>query len=512
MINSAELIGEDPRSSKLKPITSWQRTGLVEPGTSGPGCAVSCIYCNQIAMDSVDGERQAPYLSGMVDAGVSINTRMYVGHRLDKVISSEQILLELAQWPLYTPDTPVILENFNDPGNDWIATAGLAKSLVERGHKAAIAFITKMGIKSHEVNALVDVQKHGANLVAIVTYTNMPKEIEPASSRVRLNTIRRLSEAGIPVVVSMRPLIRGVNDSQANIDMVLNQVAPYATCIIVGGLFVFEKFTLDAFIQAGYPLDDFYRQQIYSPAKTMAMGYKEIVRSRVAELGLDLLVHNHTSCAIAQVMTSHYDTPTSDRFAHWISPRGLEFDDDCAHCPTEQKSICVIDQQQQLADVVEKAKSALKKLGYPTVNVIPSINLPNTILIENGILTFEELTFVKEACRWYVDNLPNPAGMYHRLSQALAESMQLDIRNYLVGMLLLGQEWHIIIRKNDKSKEVQLIEKWIRSHSRHRCHVLLLEDLQLQGLEQTAKQFIEKSHGLQADEVITAEVIRLFSA
>ncbi|MEX0896358.1 MAG: hypothetical protein WDZ94_05520 [Patescibacteria group bacterium] len=499
-----------PNNQELKPTQLWQKTGAVEPGTLGPGCAVGCIYCNQIAMDTVDGEKNAPYLSGMVDGGLSINTRSYIGSDLEKYITVDNLLAELKKWPLYTPESPVILENFNDPGNDWLATAELATRLTtEQNHRAAISFITKMGIKPHEIIALQNAQAAGARLIGIVTYTNMPTAIESSSSKVRLSTIQRLKEAGIPVIVSMRPMIKGINDSRENIDTVLQQVAPYADTIIVGGLFVFEEFTLDAFEQAGYPLDESYSDQIYSPAKVMKGQYKEIVRERAEELEIPAIVHNHTSCAISHIMTDHYKTPTSDRFTHWISPKGLEFDDDCAHCPEEQKQHCAVDAAQTVEAVIEKAQEVLTRLGYADTKLSQSLDVPNTILIQDSILTFEEIASIKEGCRWYVDNLPDARGMHQRTVQALTEDMSEDVSSLLAGMTLIGQEWHIFVRRGSRSSaEVDLIQKWIRSRSRHRAHIMTVEILEAQ-FETVSQLLIQKSHGLQSEDAITHELKRL---
>lgn len=464
-------------------------------------------------VDPGTGDRVAPYLSGMVDGGLSINTRLYVGNKLDRYVPPSILLEEIKKWPLYTPSSPVILENFNDPGNDWLATAELATGLVrELGHKSAIAFITKMGIKPQEVAALKAAQLGGANIIGIVTYSNLPQAIEPSSSRVRLSTIKRLSEAGIPVIVSMRPIIKGLNDSPENIDLVLQQVAPYADIVIAGGLFVFEQFTIDAFAEADYPLDPSYSDQIYAPEKVMRDGFKELVRSRAEVLKLPIVVQNHTSCAISQIMTDFYGIPTSDRFAHWIRPRGLRFNDDCAHCPPHQKALCETDAQQDVEQVIQKAKLVLEKLGYYDLKIVKSINVPNTILVEGAVLLFDELTAIKESCRWFVDNLPNYEGMKLRINEALKNDMHLAPRDHVIDIMLIGQEWHVIIKQGNLSNaDIELMEKWIRSRSRHRARVIAIEDIQNGNLQEMIDQVVADSSGLQDPEDLTNKINTLFA-
>lgn len=514
-LNRQEIFGGHNQIPVLRPDRHWIRTGLVKPGETGPGCAVNCIYCNQTAMD-VDpetGDRTASYLSAGVDGGLSINSRLYVGDRLDRYIPHKVLLEEIKKWPLYTPNSPVILENFNDPGNDWLATAGLATGLVrELGHESAIAFITKMGIKPREVVALKAAQLGGANLIGIITYSNLPQAIEPSSSRVRLNTIKRLSEAGIPVVVSMRPIIKGLNDSPENIDLVLRQVAPYADIIIAGGLFVFEQFTIDAFAKAGYPLDSSYSDQIYAPEKVMRDGFKELARSRAEALGIPVTVQNHTSCAISEIMTRFYSTPTSDRFAHWIRPRGLQFNDDCAHCPPDQKALCEADAQQDVEQVIQKAKLALERLGYPDLEIVESIDVPNTILVKDAVLLFDELTAIKESCRWFVDNLPNYEGMKLRINGALESDMHLVPRDHMIDIMLIGQEWHVIVKQGDLSNaDIELMEKWIRSRSRHRARIITIESIQNGNLQEMMDQVIANSRNLQDPEDLKSKINALFA-
>lgn len=509
------VIGKSPDDHSLKPRTAWQSTGLIESGEAGAGCAVKCIYCNQKGMDiDANGERKPPYLSGMVDGGLSINTRIYSDDKLSQTLSPEDLISAIESWPLYTPQSPVILENFNDPGNNWKGVAEVAKMLVGHfEHEAPIAFITKMGIKDADVAALVEAQLLGAKLVGIVTYSNMPKKIEPSSSQVRLGTMRRLKEAGIPVIVSMRPITKGINDSQENIDLVLNQVAPYADVVIVGGLFVFEQFTIDAFRDAGYPLDESYSDQIYSPQKVMKEGYKKIVRIRAQQIQPDLLVHYHTSCAIVTAANKRYDDTRSDRFTHWVSPTGLQFDHDCAHCPTDQMELCKQDAAQPIETVIDNARSVLDRLGYPDLKLVPSYDVSHTLLLDGAVLTFEEIAAIKEGCHWYVDNLPNAAGMHLRMTEALSEDMQLDPKKVVAGMFLVGQEWHIVIRDAELNADgnIELIEKWIRSRSRHRARVLRLTDIKNGDSDAMISALTEKSHGLQSAAEITRSILSLRS-
>lgn len=98
------------------------------------------------------------------------------------------------------------------------------------------------------------------------------------------------------------------------------------------------------------------------------------------------------------------------------------------------------------------------------------------------MVTFEELTSLKEGWGWYVDKLPNAAGMYLRLSEVLHKDMNLDPSKFIVGMMLVGEEWHIVVRSAQLTdSEVELMEKWILSRSRHRARVIKLDEVKAGG-------------------------------
>jgi len=460
---------------ELNPSRDWQDTGLVNPGETGPGCAVNCIYCNQMGMDVGAEGNMSPILSGMVDGGLSINTRLYVGSKLQKKVTLEQVERALHDWPLYTQKSPLLLENFNDPGNNWQELVFLVEMLMNTfHHQGPIAFITKMGIKESEAKRLGDLKESGAKLIGIVTYSNMPQKIENSSSHVRLKTIQRLHQVGLPVIVSIRPLIRGINDSPENIKLILNQISGYADGVMAGGLFVFDNFTFSAFEKAGYPLDDFYKQDGYPPAKKMASGYKELVMSLMTELKHPSTFFYHTSCAIATIANLKYANQEPDRLTHWIEPTGQRFGACCSKCPMEQKQICQSACKTPQEEIVTHAKTALSRLGYINADTVLSTDVPNTILVVNHALTFDELLHVKECCGWDVLNLPTSDQMVYKIFEAIASDATMnrpDLLKNIIRVELIGQQWFITVGGVEQNL-AKLMEKWIRGRSRHRAHII----------------------------------------
>lgn len=498
---------EDPRkglpstSVQLRPIEGWQMTGLVQPGENGPGCPVGCIYCNQMGMDTDrDGMRVAGYLSLSVDGGISLNTRLQVGNKVDRQISPTELLGRLKEYPYYNPDSSLILENFNDPGIDWEQTAVLIDGLISNlGHQGPIALITKMGIKPEQVERFRELKDRGAKIVPIVTYSGMPKEIEKSSAKVRISTMQRFAEAGFPVILSIRPLVEGINANEENIERVLMEANPYIAAVIAGGLFVFDTFTLDAFKKAGYELPGNYAEDIYSIAKAMPRDYKTWVRQIAQQLEIDAVVHDHTSCAIADLTTRYYRSPRPDRFAHWVSHSAEPFCD-CGHCPTEQRQQCECVANNDWELISAKAQSALRAIGYPDLKVTNSVNISGLLLVMGGELSYEEFSYLKEQVGWYCDNLPSPEGLFNISAKTINEDVKpllgKDAQTIIHGAVLVGQEWQMIL-KNCSTAELKIIERWLRARLRHRVSIHRLESLKTADLARVVDDFTQKSHGIQ---------------
>ena len=121
-------------------------------------------------------------------------------------------------------------------------------------------------------------KEEGGMPIVIVTYSGMPRDIEPASGKRRIETLQKLSEAEIPTILSMRPMIKGINTDDENIRRVAKDAGSYPYAITVGGLYVYQPETIESFKKAGYDLDDIYKKHKYSVAKVLSNGVKERVR------------------------------------------------------------------------------------------------------------------------------------------------------------------------------------------------------------------------------------------
>ena len=245
---SADLIFSEHIDQSLRPTALWKKTGIVHAGESGPGCAVGCIYCNQISLDkNTNGDKIAGYLSCGVDGGISVNSRLMVGNKIDQEIAADDLINAIGQYPYYETSSSVILENFNDPGMDWGKTVEIMKRMVtELQHTGPILFITKMGITPNYAEQIRKVKEMGGRPICIVTYSGMPQEIEPINGKARLKTMEQMHNAGIPVIVSMRPMITGINATEGKIKETIHDTQQFADISTVGGLFVYRGVTAEA--------------------------------------------------------------------------------------------------------------------------------------------------------------------------------------------------------------------------------------------------------------------------
>jgi len=495
-------IGRDPITDKhLRPLSGWEMTGKVPIGKIGPGCPVGCIYCNQMGMDRGEtGEKLAPYISFIVDGGISLNTRLMVGSKVERTIGIKPLVAELKHNPLYSSVSPILLENFNDPGNNWNHAADLIdECLTELHHEGPFVLITKMGIKQSEVDRLIASQReHGAKIIGIVTYAGMPKGIEKSKDHIRVGTMKKLHDAGIPTILSMRPLIASVNDSEENIKRILEETRGIADAVICGGLFVFDAFTIRNFVNAGYTLPDEYQQDIYSLAKTIPIDYKTIVKKIAREIGYPAVVHSHTTCAVTDLTTQKYNYKKPDRFPHWFSHNDTAFCD-CGHCPAVQKQECLTAYSTPFEMVASKAITALNHIGYPHLSVEEHSKVPKLLLVKGGALSYEELAYIREQSGWYVDNLPNREGFLWRAKSAIEMDLTFDDKklkyeDVIAGEFLVGQEWHVILKTSDERLN-NIALRWLRSRVRNRVQGITVADVKRNGVEYYADQLANQSNG-----------------
>jgi DNA repair photolyase len=99
----------------------------------------------------------------------------------------------------------------------WRVTRKILEVLRDAGHPVAI--VTKSGLVARDIDILSDMARRNLAKVALSVTTLDPKlarvmEPRAATPSLRLATIRKLSEAGIPAAVMVAPIVPAINDSE----------------------------------------------------------------------------------------------------------------------------------------------------------------------------------------------------------------------------------------------------------------------------------------------------------
>ncbi|WP_132029967.1 PA0069 family radical SAM protein [Aquabacter spiritensis] len=168
------------------------------------GCEHGCIYCFARPTHAYHG----------LSAGIDFETRLFV-----KPDAPELLARELSH-PAYTPRTIAIGTN-TDPYQPIEKRYEVTRRILEvlRDFDHPVGIVTKSGLVARDIDILAPMAERGLVKVAISVTTLDPKlarlmEPRAASPGRRLETIRRLSDAGIPTAVLTAPLIPALNDME----------------------------------------------------------------------------------------------------------------------------------------------------------------------------------------------------------------------------------------------------------------------------------------------------------
>lgn len=177
------------------------------------GCEHGCVYCY--------ARPSHAYLG--LSPGLDFESRLFA-----KPDAAKLLRRELAR-KAYAP-TPIALGANTDPyqpiEREWRITREVLEVLHECRHPVTIT--TKSALVERDLDLLAEMAQAGLAQVQISITTldgNLARLLEPraATPRRRLETIHRLSQAGIPVTVLMAPIIPALTDTE--IETLLAQAA-----------------------------------------------------------------------------------------------------------------------------------------------------------------------------------------------------------------------------------------------------------------------------------------------
>ncbi|WP_374829767.1 PA0069 family radical SAM protein [Paenochrobactrum pullorum] len=177
------------------------------------GCEHGCIYCFARPTHSYMG------LSAGLDFEAKLFAKPDAPHLLQRELSKAG----------YIPRTIAIGSN-TDPyqpiEKKWRIMRGLLEVLEDAQHPVAI--VTKSGLITRDIDILSRMAQKGLVKVALSVTTmdaKLSRTMEPraATPTLRLQTMRELAQAGIPVSAMLGPVIPGINDHE--IERILDAAA-----------------------------------------------------------------------------------------------------------------------------------------------------------------------------------------------------------------------------------------------------------------------------------------------
>lgn len=168
------------------------------------GCEHGCVYCFARPTHAYMG----------LSAGLDFETKLFA-----KQGAAELLEKELAN-PNYKPQTIAIGTN-TDPYQPIERSRRVMRSLLEVLHRTShpVAIVTKSNLVTRDIDLLAPMAAEGLAKVAISITTLDPvlaRKMEPRAPTPakRLEAIRQLSAAGIPVAVMVAPILPGLTDHE----------------------------------------------------------------------------------------------------------------------------------------------------------------------------------------------------------------------------------------------------------------------------------------------------------
>nr|WP_316627455.1 PA0069 family radical SAM protein [uncultured Brevundimonas sp.] len=168
------------------------------------GCEHGCVYCFARPSHAYMG----------LSPGLDFETRLFA-----KPDAPQRLRAALLK-PSYAP-APLAIGTNTDPyqpiERDRRIMRGLLETLLEFRHPVMIT--TKSAMILRDLDVLAPMAARGLASVMISTTTlerDLCRALEPRASppMARLQTIRRLAAAGLPVIVGVSPVIPGLNDHE----------------------------------------------------------------------------------------------------------------------------------------------------------------------------------------------------------------------------------------------------------------------------------------------------------
>jgi DNA repair photolyase len=168
------------------------------------GCEHGCVYCY--------ARPTHEYLG--FNAGIDFETKIVVKRDAARLARAEMMR---RSWK----PVPVSISGVTDPYQPIERKLGITRAVLETMHefRNPVCIVTKNALVLRDLDILSEMATYGGAAVFLSITTldrDLARRMEPRTSSpaMRLHALRTLSDAGVPVGVSMSPLIPGLTDSE----------------------------------------------------------------------------------------------------------------------------------------------------------------------------------------------------------------------------------------------------------------------------------------------------------
>lgn len=243
-----------------------------------------------------------------------------------KEVSEEQ----KEKWRELLRQLPVAINNFyGDPVMQWKNTVEKLESLEASRHSGPVGLIMKGKLNEKKVAELKEKKDRGLNLVTLISISELP-DMEGTGLEHRYENIRLLTEAGIPAIAYIRPMMPPFNTSEEVIGSIFTRLKE-AGCTSA----VTSGFRGDEALVSKLSPDE--HVQWAMKVKVMPGEVYQRIKKHAQENGVQLFTR--TACAVAQATGSertynpYYNSPNLVKCADLSCP----IQDTCAPMPTPKE-------------------------------------------------------------------------------------------------------------------------------------------------------------------------------
>lgn len=234
------------------------------------GCAVNCAYCFLAPIQIVP---MHPIM----------------------VIEEKELIKSMMADPLFRANETVLsLNNRTDPfiSENVKASTFRLLDIMEQQGLHNIVTITSKGLLNEEDAKKLDTYRN-LRIVIIVTYNGLPLNIQPVCASIQEQTMRNVSKCkNVRVLHQFRPIIPGINDSEAVIRKVLGFARNYCYATIYQGIrvnpFIAQRLQERAYIYKG----------VFDEHKQKSLQTDQIFETLTVEYP-SYQIFDHTSCCLS---------------------------------------------------------------------------------------------------------------------------------------------------------------------------------------------------------------------